>query len=104
MLESSPVKKSLLAEISLLTNEISDELYRVGDMFTRFTNIEDHKNLTITLNRLEQEKVIDAELNQKLAALSNILYTELRKLLVTAKPELPAQHNKHIMLLMILYR
>ena len=91
MLERSPVKKSLLAEISLLTNEISDELYRVREIFTRLTNIEDHKNLTTTLNRLEQEKLIDAELNKKLSALSNISYTELRKLLVTAKPELLQQ-------------
>ena len=52
------------------------------------TNIEDYKNLTRTLNRLEQEKLIDCDLNKKLAALSNISYTELRKLLVTAKPEL----------------
>ena len=41
MLESSPVKKTLLAEISLLANDISDELYRVREIFTRLTNIED---------------------------------------------------------------
>ena len=86
MLENSSVKKSLLAEISLLTNEINDELYCVHEIFTRLTNIEDYKNLTTTLNRFEQEKLIDGDLNKKLAALSNISYTELRKLLVTAKP------------------
>ena len=64
MLESSPVKKSLLAEISLLTNEISDELYRVRDIFTRLTNIEDYNNLTTVLKRLEQEKIINGELNK----------------------------------------
>ena len=45
MLESSPVKKPLLAEISLLNNEISDELYRVCDFVTLLTDIEVHKNL-----------------------------------------------------------
>ena len=91
MLESSPLKKSLLAEISLLTNEIEDELYRVRDIFTRLSNIDDYKNLPTMLNRLEQEKLIDANLSEKLASLSNISYTELRKLLVAAKPELLAQ-------------
>ena len=83
MLENSPVKKSLLAEISLLTNDIGDELYRVRDIFTRLTNIDNYKDLPVTLDRLEQEKLIDGELREKLAALSNISYTELRKLLVT---------------------
>ena len=91
MLESSPLKKSLLAEISLLTNEIEDELYRVRDIFTRLSNIDDYKNLPTMLNRLEQEKLIDANLSEKLASLSNISYTELRKLLVAVKPELLAQ-------------
>ena len=59
ILESSPVKMSLLAEISLLTNEIGDELYRVRDIFTRLTNIDDYRNLPTTLDRLEQEKLID---------------------------------------------
>ena len=58
MLENSPLKKSLLAEISLLTNEIEDELYRVRDIFTRLSNIDDYKNLPTMLNRLEQEKLI----------------------------------------------
>ena len=74
-----------------MTNEISDELYRVRAIFTRLTNIEDYKNLTIILNRLEQEKLIADDLNKKLAALLNISYTELRKLLVTATPEILAQ-------------
>ena len=54
------------------------------------TDIDDHKNLAITLNLLEQ-KLIDGELNKKLAVLPNISYTELQKLLVTAKPELLGQ-------------
>ena len=34
MLERSPAKKTLLTEISLLTGEVSDELYRVREIFT----------------------------------------------------------------------
>ena len=55
------------------------------------SNINDNKDLPTVLNRLEQEKLIDANLSEKLAALSNISYTKLRKILITAKPELLAQ-------------
>ena len=71
MLERSPVKKSLLSEISLLTNKISDELNRVREIFTRLTEIEDHNNLATTLNRLERENLIDAELNKKKTGYTN---------------------------------
>ena len=47
------------------------------------------------MDRLEQEKLIDAELNKKMVVLPNISYTELRKLLVTAKPELLAQQIRY---------
>ena len=43
------------------------------------------------MNRLEREKLIDAALNETLAALPSITYSELRKLLVLQKPELLAQ-------------
>ena len=52
LLERSPAKKSLLTEISSLTNDISDELYRVREIFTRLSNIE-YKHLTTELNRIE---------------------------------------------------
>ena len=80
-----------MVEISLLTNDISDELYRVRDIFTRLSNTE-QKQLTTTLNRLEQEKLIDDKLHKRIAALPSVTYPELRKLLVTGKPELLAQH------------
>ena len=90
MLERSPAKKTLLTEISLLTGEVSDELYRVRDIFTRLSNVE-KSQLPTLLNRLEREKLIDAALNEKLAALPSITYSELRKLLVLQKPELLTQ-------------
>ena len=59
------------------------------------TNIDDYKNLTTILDRLEQEKLIDGDLKKKLTAISNISHRELRKLLVTAKTELLAQQIRY---------
>ena len=89
-LERSPAKKSLLLEILILTNDISDEWYRVREIFTRLSNI-DKKQLPTLLTQLEREKLIDSKFNEKLTALPSITYPELRKLLVLKTPELLVQ-------------
>ena len=68
-----------------------DELYHLCDIFTRLNNVDDYKDLPTTFDRLEQEKLIDDDLKEKLSVLSDLSYTELRKLLVTSRSELLAQ-------------
>ena len=58
--------------------------------------MDDYKDLPTTLDRLEQENLIDGDLREKLATLSDISYTELRKLLVTASTELLAQQISYV--------
>ena len=59
---------SLLAEISLLTNGISDELYRARDISTRLSDVEKKQLSTV----MEREKRIDAGLSNKMATFPSI--------------------------------